>query len=333
MEIFWISAQGLASSSVEEDDILTGLKLTRAGHSNQRCHGLAAIDGVEEKPLGLSGDADRLDRSRRGLAVARTNRPVIDEGSFFFEASILHIQKAACLKEDMLDFCTLMPARRTYAYAQDLTSPAQECGTEKKPGLSAAAASWQDNVIECGAAGLKLGEQLKEAINISKRANCIRSSDRNDERPPSCPAFPRSNLFHNWRAFGTRWRQGDLSSKNTIDKDVTVVIIGGAKARHRLGEDEDAPHIESRCRRGGLAGMIGLDGSCGNERISLGRQGCANQKFELTSLVAAAREPRAVVAFDPYVGSAEPLGKPLKPFERRWCVCDSCSWKRCEWAV
>ncbi len=57
--------------------------------------------------------------------------------------------------------------------------------------------------------------------------------------------------------------------------------------------------------RGGLPGVIGLRGALRDDDVGLLRQRLAHQVLELARLVAAGREPRAVVALDPQLRPAE----------------------------
>jgi hypothetical protein len=78
-----------------------------------------------------------------------------------------------------------------------------------------------------------------------------------------------------------------------------------------------AGHPELRREGSGLAGVVRLGGALRHHHVGAHRLGLGHEEFELAGLVAARRQPGAVVALDPDLGPAEFAREPVEPFERR----------------
>jgi len=77
-------------------------------------------------------------------------------------------------------------------------------------------------------------------------------------------------------------------------------------------QDKHAVHPESGGRSRRLTPMVGLNCSCGDQRVCLVRLSIRNQIPELADLVASERVAGQIIALDPQVGAAKFRSKPLK---------------------
>ena len=64
--------------------------------------------------------------------------------------------------------------------------------------------------------------------------------------------------------------------------------------------------------------MVGLDGAGRDQRVAPLRERIRHQEFELARLVAALRQPGAIVALDPEARSADDAAQAVEGLERRW---------------
>ena len=92
---------------------------------------------------------------------------------------------------------------------------------------------------------------------------------------------------------------------------VGLVVIAGAIL------EQDMTFHAKACRRcAGLARVVRLRRALGDDRVRALFDRFGHQELELARLVAAGRQPGAVVALDPQVGAIEVFGQACQRFER-----------------
>ena len=101
-----------------------------------------------------------------------------------------------------------------------------------------------------------------------------------------------------------------------VEQDVGVLRIVEIGLAGTVLQQHVAGHAESRCRRCGLARMVGLGRALRHHGIGTLGLSRRHQILELAGLVAARRKPRAIVALDPDFRTVELPRQIVEPLQR-----------------
>ena len=96
-----------------------------------------------------------------------------------------------------------------------------------------------------------------------------------------------------------------------------MVVVGILRAGAVFKQDV-AVHAELGGEGGGLTGMVRLRRALRDDHVGAFGLGFGHQEFELARLVAAGRQPRAVVALDPDLRPAQFARQAVEPLQWRW---------------
>ena len=118
-------------------------------------------------------------------------------------------------------------------------------------------------------------------------------------------------------------RYSMASAQQPVEQHVAAVQVVGIVGRDPVLQHRRAAQPELRRRRGGLADVVRLHRALRHQRVGALRQRLAEQEFQLAVLVAAGREPGAVVALDPELRPAERLRQVRHELQRRRRVAES----------
>jgi hypothetical protein len=110
----------------------------------------------------------------------------------------------------------------------------------------------------------------------------------------------------------------DSSPEQPIEQHVAARPVGVIASRDGVDQDQDALQTAARGRRRGLARVVRLQPSGGDEDVGLLSDRFSDEILERTGFVSAQTETGAVVALDPDLGSTEHPRETRQRFERCW---------------
>jgi hypothetical protein len=184
--------------------------------------------------------------------------------------------------------------------------------------VCAAAAACNHNVGTSDLLCVALRYQLMRSPNVTDDTGCIGSASRNYVGFASLGAALFGDGRHGTGSIGAPRLDLDFRSEQLIKKHIAARAIGVIASRNGVDQDQDAFQTAARGRRCGLARVVRLQASSGDEDVSLLSDRLTDKILERTSLVPAQTETGAVVTLDPDLGPAEHPREARQRFEGRW---------------
>ena len=150
-------------------------------------------------------------------------------------------------------------------------------------------------------------DQFGRRIGVARRADGVRAAARNGVDPVRAAGQARHQFGKRGFHVVARRTAVDGGAAQPVEQHVAVFVVVPVGEPGSVLQQDMA--FQAEARRGGrrLAGVVGLDRALGGDGFGPAFQRRAHQEFQLARLVAAGREPRAVVPLDP----------DLRPVKRR----------------
>ena len=182
--------------------------------------------------------------------------------------------------------------------------------------LGAGAAGPDHHAVDAQAPVVRLLQELQRGVDVAERADRVRAAARD----VVWPAAPRPHLLGDLGAggvhVGVRRDEAEPRPEQPVEQDVAGRLVAGPVPRHPALEQRLALEPVSAGGGRGLADVVGLHGTMGDQGVGALCQRVADQELELARLVAAGREAGAVVALDVEARAAEPPGEVGHRLER-----------------
>ena len=153
--------------------------------------------------------------------------------------------------------------------------------------------------VDAQAHVVRLRRELDRAIDVAQRADDVRAAARDDIGLAPLGAQLVRDLLHRGGHVGRARIGAGRRAEDVVQKDVARPGVGLVGVAGAVLQQDQA--FEAGLRGGGsrLAGMVRLRRALGNDDVGALFQRVGDQEFQLAGLVAAGREPGAVVALDP----------------------------------
>jgi hypothetical protein len=154
--------------------------------------------------------------------------------------------------------------------------------------------------------------------NVTDDTGCVRSAARNHIGSASLGAALFGDGRHGAGRVGTLRLDPDLRSEKSIKEQIATRPIGVVVSRDGIDQNQDAFETVTRGRRCGLARVVRLQTTSGDENVSRLADRLSEKILEGTSLVPTQTETGAVVTLDPDLGAAEHPREARQRLERCW---------------
>jgi hypothetical protein len=215
------------------------------------------------------------------------------------------------------DIGLLLLPRRADADAEHGNAAIQAHEARNQPGLGAGAARGMHHMVDPQVHGGGLGHQLQRRADIAEGAHRVGAAARNDIGAlAGLPQHLGQRLHLRLHVRAAR-AAGDDGAVQLVHHHIGGLGIGGVRVAGPVLEQDVAGEAQLGGRRRGLAGMVGLGGALGDDRVGALRTRLGHQVFELAGLVAAGGQAGAVVPLDPELRSAEVLRQVLHRLQWR----------------
>ena len=152
---------------------------------------------------------------------------------------------------------------------------------------------------------VRLVDEFERAVGVAERAGRVGAAagDRVDAAPLR-PEPVGDRLHDRVHVAAARVPLGG-GAVQVVEEDVAVPVVVRVVRAGPVLQQDMARHPEAGGEGGGLAGVVRLGGTLRHHQVRTLCLGLGHQELELAGLVAAGRQPGAVVALDPDLRSAE----------------------------
>jgi hypothetical protein len=173
-----------------------------------------------------------------------------------------------------------------------------------------------DDPVDHEAAIVRLPHEFEGAVDVAERTRGVRAAARDRVDLPALGPEALGHLLHLGVHVAAARPLFGRGAVEMVEEHVAVPVVVRVVRAGAVLQQDMAGHPEFRCESSGLAGVVRLGGALRHHHVRAHRLGLGHQEFELAGLVAARRQPRAIVALDPDLGAAEFPAQPVEPFER-----------------
>ena len=195
-----------------------------------------------------------------------------------------------------------------------------------EPGLGAAAGGCVHDGGWREPAHGRLFDELGGAGHVAERTGRVRAACGDRVHMPALGAEARAQLLGERSTVGGR-DLVHMGAAEVVQQQVAGVLVGLAVVVDAAPQHEFAAQPEARAGRSRLARVVRLQRAEGQHRVCTARTGLGQQELQLAGLVAAGRQPGAVVALEPDRRPAEGGRQPWRRLERRGQVCQGDAWQ------